>query len=72
MFLLCFEVIRNECDSLSLAVCTCCISTCILRFAGLLPVRTVFMMLIFAQLAPVNTWRGGSCQLEDVPPGKDC
>ena len=24
------------------------------------------------QLAPVNTWRGGSCQLEDVPPGKDC
>ena len=50
----------------------CCISTCILWFAGLLPVRTVFMMLIFVQLAPVNTWIGGpgGCQLEDVPPGK--
>ena len=45
----------------------CCISTCILRFAGLLPVSTVFMMLIFVQLAPENIWRGGSCQLGDVP-----
>ena len=30
-------------------------------------VYDVFMMLIFVQLAPENIWRGGSCQLGDVP-----
>ena len=78
VFLLCFEVIGND-DSLSLAVCTCCLgnrlfavfSRAFYGIAGLLPVSTVFMMLIFVQLAPENIWRGGSCQLGDVPPGKD-
>ena len=73
MFLLCFEVIGND-DSLSLAVCTCCLGNRLfavfprafygLLIAGLLPVSAVFMMLIFSNLPLRIHGEGGAVSWE--------